>query len=409
MRLTMLVMLAALAAGLSGTSPRAIAQSSVIVDVSAGDMDRANVPITLTLPDEFRGAAGVYVQQLDTGQEIVAQRGVADATLTWLLQDRLPRGQSRRYRVIARQTAVQSSPQVRCRDTGQSLEMELIDSRQPVLTYHTSTVLPPRGIDAVFQRSGFIHPLRTPTGRVVTADFPADHAHQHGIFFAWKQAEFEGRAIDFWNQADRTGLVEHTAVQHVESGPVYAQFEVSLRHLDLTASDGPKPVLDEDWTVRLYALADVHVVDLTSRQRCASASPLKLLEYHYGGMGYRGPTEWLGTDSGFEMTTNEGLGRIEGNHSRPLWVDCLGPLDSAACGIRVVQHPDNFRFPQPVRLHPSKPYFVFAPEVLGEFVIEPEQEYESRYRYIVFDSAPSSSVMQLANAYVTPPQVRIIE
>ena len=36
-----------------------------------------------------------------------------------------------------------------------------------VLTYNKAEVPPPAGVDPVFKRSGFIHPVRTPSGRVV--------------------------------------------------------------------------------------------------------------------------------------------------------------------------------------------------------------------------------------------------
>jgi hypothetical protein len=325
-----------------------------------------------------------------------------------MLQDRLPHGQSRRYRVLASNIPRETTAAVSCRDTGDALVMAV--SGRPVLTYHTAVVIPPKELDVVFRRSGFLHPVSTPGGNVVTSDFPADHAHQHGIFFAWKQTEFEGRPIDFWNQAAETATVEHVSVKRVESGPVYAEFEVALKHLDLTAPEGAKPVLDEDWTVRLYSRNDVFVFDLLSRQRCASTSPLKMLEYHYGGMGYRGPVSWLGDSSGCRMLTSEGLEREEGNHSRPIWVDCLGGGDGRLGSIRIIQHPDNFRYPQPVRLHPTKPYFVFAPEVLGEFSIEPEQTYESRYRYVVFDGKLREDVgEQLVQDYISPPVVRVVK
>lgn len=381
------------------------AQDSVIVEVNAGDHDRANIPVSLALPDSFAEAPSLTMQRLETAQNVALQRSAGE--VTWILTDRIARGQKRLYRLFASNIPQRQTETVTCRDTGRALELAV--SGRPVLTYHTATVMPPPELPAVFKRSGFLHPVRTPSGRVVTADFPADHAHQHGIFFAWKQSEFEGRPIDFWNQADETGAVEHVAVNQTQNGPVFAEFDVSLRHVDISAPQGPRPVLDETWTVRLYPLRDVFVFDLISRQQCASDSPLRLLEYHYGGMGYRGPVAWLGESSGFAMTTSEGLNQKSGNHSRPQWVDCTGPLAGRPCGLRVIQHPGNFRYPQPVRLHPSKPYFVFAPEVLGEFSIEPKQVYESRYRYVTFDGGPSAAVDQLALALTDPPAVRIVD
>ena len=63
----------------------------------------------------------------------------------------------------------------------------------------------------------------------------------------------------------------------------------------------------------------------------------------------------------------------------------FGPVEGGTAGITVMQHPSNFRYPQPVRLHPKFSYFCFAPMVLGDFSIEPGDEYVSRFRYVVHD------------------------
>ena len=48
-------------------------------------------------------------------------------------------------------------------------------------------------------------------GRVITGDYPPDHIHHHGVWFAWTKTEFEGRHPDFWNMGDGTGTVEFAA------------------------------------------------------------------------------------------------------------------------------------------------------------------------------------------------------
>jgi hypothetical protein len=267
--------------------------------------------------------------------------------------------------------------------------IELVHSGRAVLRYHTAVAEPPAGIDAVYRRSGFLHPVATPSGRVVTADFPADHAHQHGIFSAWVKTSFEGRPVDFWNQAGRTGAVEHVRVVETKSDDAGAEFTVELRHSDLTAPGGAKPVLRELWTVTLLARSPQHIFDIESRQTCVADSPLTIHEYHYGGMAFRGCDAWFSADkrrpTDFQFLTSEGLSRPEGNHTRPNWVASAGMVDGAPCGIAVLQHPANFRHPAPARLHDSKPYFVFSPCVLGEFQLEPGVERVWRYRYVVFD------------------------
>lgn len=280
-----------------------------------------------------------------------------------------------------------AEPTVVCRETDGALE--LFSRGRLIVRYHTAIVDPPEGIPPVFRRSGFIHPVATPQGRVVTADFPPDHAHQHGLFAAWVKTTFEGRAVDFWNQAGQTGAVEHVRTVGIEQGDRSAAFTVELRHSDLTAPGGPKPVLQEFWTVRAHDAPEGFLFDIDSRQTCIADAPLVIEEYHYGGMGFRGSSQWFSAvkdqPAPFEFRTSAGLDRLEGNHTRPDWVLAHGRIDGEECGLAVMGHPANFRHPEPVRLHPTKPYFVFSPCVLGAFPSEPGVERRARYRYFVFD------------------------
>jgi hypothetical protein len=271
----------------------------------------------------------------------------------------------------------------------------IVRNGREALRYNLAAVEPPAGMDPVFRRSGHIHPIWTPGGRVVTDEFPADHPHQHGLFAAWVNTTFEGRHVDFWNQGGKTGTVEHVSLDEVTEGDGNAEFTATLRYVDLSAPDGPKPALIEVWRVRAYA-ADAEtplVFDLESRQRCAGDAPLTLNAYHYGGMAFRGAAEWF-KQKEHNFLTSEGKTRADGNHTRPNWVCIHGLVEGAPCSVAVLGHPDNFRSPQPVRLHPDKPYFVFSPPVLGEFRINPGEEYVSRYRYVVHDGPPDRELYE---------------
>ncbi len=46
----------------------------------------------------------------------------------------------------------------------------------------------------------------------------------------------------------------------------------------------------------------------------------------------------------------------------------------------------KFRATQSARIHPSKPYFVYAPCVDGEFQIDHEHPYFASYRFLITDS-----------------------
>ena len=288
---------------------------------------------------------------------------------------------------------------------------------RPVLQYNTTVVEPPEGVDAKFRRSGHVHPVFTPAGRIVTEEFPADHLHQHGVFAAWVNTTFEGRPVDFWNQGGGTGTVEHVSIESTQSGDDFAEMTALLRHVDLSAPDGPRVVLNEIWTIRVHGGSDqpgdaapdespeYFVFDIESRQSCAGENPLTINEYHYGGMAWRGPAAWLGAEA-CQFLTSEGKSRADGNHSRPNWVCVHGKLDGGACALVIFCHPENFRAPQPVRLHPDKPYFVFTPPALGEFEIAPGNELRNRYRYIVHDGPTDAELYdRLWREYSEPPTV----
>src|SRR5215471_10547355 len=102
---------------------------------------------------------------------------------------------------------------------------------RPVFDYRLRGELPDPKIKPAFLRAGYMHPVYTPAGRIVTDDYPDDHYHQHGIFFAWTKTEFEGRHPDFWNMGDGTGTVELEKLETSRSGADNGGFSARLRHV----------------------------------------------------------------------------------------------------------------------------------------------------------------------------------
>ena len=78
---------------------------------------------------------------------------------------------------------------------------------QPVLSYVHTETLPPEGIDTVYKRSAYIHPLWSPGGERLTRVQPPDHWHHYGIWNPWTRTHFGKYKVDFWNLADKQGTV----------------------------------------------------------------------------------------------------------------------------------------------------------------------------------------------------------
>jgi hypothetical protein len=390
----------------------------VVVEVAAGPWRRVETPVIIPWPEGLDLASTLTCEDMEAQKPTDVQVvDVARPRVAFIVRE-LAAGATRRYRFAPAERR-RDDAKVTCVDDGKGLTF--LVGGHVALTYNYATIDPPAGLDPVYRRSGFVHPLSTPSGRVVTADFPPDHAHQHGLFFAWVNTVFNGHKVDFWNQASRTGRVRGLAVLGTESGPLLGQVKARLWHEDITGAV-PMPVLGETWTLRVYSVTGTYLVDFESVQTCAGARPLEINKYLYGGLGLRGTSAWFDPKAEGEnppdpsrngqsdFLTSEGKTRANGNHSRPRWVDLSGRLDGQFAGVTVLDHPGNFRFPQPVRLHPNKPYLSLAPEVEGSFRIEPGHPYVSRYRLVLHDGPTDPRFLDaLWHDYAEPPTVRVVK
>lgn len=268
-----------------------------------------------------------------------------------------------------------------------------------VVTYNKMPPPAPPGIDRIYRRSGCLHPVTSPQGLTVTQMFPFDHPHQHGIFSAWVKTTYAGQPVDFWNLAGGTGRVIHERVVSKSHQDGAAIFEVDMIHRAET--EPPIEVLRERWKITVQPTdATYHCFDLETTQTAITDKPLTVSKHHYGGIVLRGPTRWLTEEDRdarkrtdlvrepSEFVNDLGSDRVNGNLQHAKWVALSGSIDGKPVSIAVLSHKENFRAPQATRLHPTKPYFCFAPCIDGTFTIDREHPFKARYRYLVTDAKP---------------------
>lgn len=288
--------------------------------------------------------------------------------------------------------------------------LKFTEGDRDILTYQGEKTPVPEGIEPVFQRGGYIHPVYTPSGKLLTDDYAPDHKHHHGIWSPWTKTEYEGRHPDFWNMGAKTGRVEFDSFGDTWSGFVCGGFRTNHKFIDMTASP-EKPALTEVWDVVVFrpvkGKRSYFIFDITTTQNVVD-SPLTLPKYHYGGMGFRGRREWKGVD-GITFLTSEGKDRKNGNETRGRWCWAGGPAEDAqTIGITIMDHPGNFRSPQPMRLNPDQPFFCYAPSQLGDWKIEKGTPYVARYRFITADGAADvEEIERLWNDFADPPKVTV--
>ncbi len=262
---------------------------------------------------------------------------------------------------------------------------------QAICDYQMQPGAVPEGVSKVFQHGAHLHPVFTPSGKLVTGNHPADHRWHRGIWLAWTKTEFGNAHPDFWNQGKGDGVETLSAEIRFEKLDKLKSNGFVSQHRFIDHSIGAaKDVLHETWELHVaQEMLDgrmANVIDLISTQTCAGETPLKLPQYHYGGLGVRGNELWNAVPD-VVMLTSEGHDRVKGDATKGRWVYIGGKVDGAPAGLAVLMHPSNFRFPQPLRLNPKNPQLCIAPSQDGPWAIEPGKEYVSKYRIVVFDGA----------------------
>src|SRR5512133_1822323 len=78
-----------------------------------------------------------------------------------------------------------------------STSLGLWENNKPVLVYNHG-VIKREGVPANRYRSTYVHPLYGVDGEVLTDDFPKDHYHHRGLFWAWPHVQVGDQHYDLW-------------------------------------------------------------------------------------------------------------------------------------------------------------------------------------------------------------------
>lgn len=354
--------------------------------VPAAEHDRGDAVVSIALEGSGDLQASLQLVEMQNGERktIPSQWDVQDSPqLWWIMSGNTPAGAERHY--LLEKVARRQSPEIMVRINETESFLEVTRSGAKVLRYNTAVTPLPPDADPKYKRSGFIHPVWTPSGEIVT-DRAKDYLHQLGVWLAYVGTSFEGRAPNFWDLLNGHATVQYAETQHRREGPVFGEFRVVQEHLDLAMPDSPIVALQETWDVRVWNVGqrdDYSLFDLKTTIRCAGTSPVTIKQHSWGGMAIRGAPEWYGEQCKF--LTSEGKTRGQANHTRVRWCDIAGATAGVWSGMTVMSHPQNLRHPEPVRVNETIPYFCFVDSFLGDFEITPEKELVLQYRFLVHD------------------------
>jgi hypothetical protein len=388
--------------------------------VHAGESDRINCPVGISL-DQFnynQDQGSLVLTEITGDQEVPVPCQLEtghSARLWFILSGETPRGTSRRFLIKYGATKEDVSGIQLIKRHGQ---LRLEGYGHPLLDYQFQTVYPPEGINPLFKRSGFIHPLWSPDGQELSRIQPPDHYHHYGIWGPWTKTHIEGREVDFWNLMKGEGTVRFSGFISQVEGPVFSGFKAFQEHVDFGSRGADQVAINEILDIRAWNTdnGDTWLIDYTSSINTPLDSGIILDAYRYGGgIGFRATEKWHKDNS--SVLTSEKKDRLNADGTKAKWCLVEGESESTEgrSGILFMGHPSNREFPEPMRVWPVDAnggrgdlYFEFCPIRHNDWVLEKGTDYALKYRLLVFDGAMTAEESEIAwQGFGHPPEVEI--
>lgn len=207
-----------------------------------------------------------------------------------------------------------------------------------------------KNIEGKYQRCNYIHPLWGIDGTVLTEDFPSDHLHHRGIFWAWHQVYIGDKSIgDPWEIKDFEQ--EITDIEFAAKGVGIAELKTEvLWKSPLWRIQGEKaPYIRENAKIAIHPKAgnyrridfEIQLLALAENLKIGGSADVK----GYSGFSVRMvlPEDVTFFGSQGEITPENTAVKSPG------YVNVSGPVgkNGSNGGIVMVDHQENPGFPQP--------------------------------------------------------------
>lgn len=286
------------------------------------------------------------------------------------------------------------------------------------VTYRYEMTYPPKGVDSIFKKSGYIHPIIAPNGDTLTRIQPPDHWHHYGLWGPWTHTRIDTTRVDFWNLGEKMGTVLFKEFKETTSGDVFSSFTARQEHLDFKTREKPQVALNEDLQVRLWntGRGDRYMFDYTTTFETPLENGILFEAYRYGGgIGLRFTERWKADNC--TVLTSEGKDRLTADGSNARWciVSGVSADGEGTSGILFMSHPENRMHPEPMRIWPidgnngrGDMFFEFCPIRHEEWKIDPNKKYQLNYRMVVFEGDLSAEEAEAYwQTFANPPEARL--
>lgn len=351
-----------------------------------------------------------------TGEKPVASQVETghSAKLWFLLNGISEKGSERKFVLKFKENQVANTTKIALKKDHKDLS--LLVNEKPILSYRHAVTFPPDGIDLLFQRSGFIHPLTSPGGEVLSRIQAPDHYHHYGIWGPWTKTHIDDRAVDFWNLLLGEGTVKFAGFLSEAEGTIFSGFQALQQHIDFGAKGKDQIAMNEILDVRAWNVGKkVWVVDYTTSINSPLKNGIMLDAYRYGGgIGWRATEKWHKDNCTVLTSENKNRKDADGSFARWCMVEGESEVKEGRSGILFLSHPSNRMHPEPMRIWPldanggrGDMYFEFVPIRHDDWKLEPKQNYTLKYRMVIFDGKMDAKTAEMYwNSFASNPKVR---
>jgi len=398
---------------------QANAQDLLKFEVSAGNTDRTDCPVSLSIDQMNYNTDSLKLALFEvrgkTETAVPFQMETASGAKVWFILSGQTLKNTKRTFVFRKTLNPQTfKPGISAVKKDGALNLKSGD--KPIMSYQIETVNPPKGVSSFYKRSAFLHPVYSPEGEVLTRIQAPDHYHHYGIWNPWTLTFIGKREVDFWNLMKGEGTVRFAGLISQVEGPVYTGFKSLQEHVDFGAVGGDAVAMNELFDVRVWNIANQrYMFDYASTLNTPLDSGILLAAYRYGGgIGYRATEKWNKDNS--SVLTSEGKVRKNADGSNARW--CIIEGESATkegrSGILFMSFPANRMHPEPMRVWPEDQngrgdvYFEFCPIRHKDWKIEKGNDYTLRYRLVIFDGKMTPEEAEnYWQAFANPPMIVI--
>jgi len=250
----------------------------------------------------------------------------------------------------------------------------------------------PKDKNGEYSRCNYIHPIYGPDGLRLTEDFPAEHLHHRGVFWAWHQVLIDNRQIsDGWDLKNfqqkvtnfefrlqkGVGLMNATVEW---KSPLWDNGENAYLKEDTKITIHPKTgnYRRIDFEIRLKALTDRLSIGGSDDEKGYGGFSVRLkLPSDVTFSGVNGPIEPVNTaiEAGNSMNIS-GSFLKDGKHGGvAIWSDPSNPAPSTSWIIRKAASMQNAAFPgrKPVAIPFDQPLILKYSLLVYQDSMSPKQ------------------------------------